>query len=119
MVSANYLPAVNSPSGGVGEIDATIAASLVDPPNANENLDKFVGADLATGAPAFDQASWASAVATDANWSSANWSSASWASASWASASWASANWSSANWSSDVSGMMTTLASFSESTFTP
>jgi serine protease AprX len=119
MVTANYLPLVNGPQGGVGEIDATVAASLVDPPNANENLDAFVKADAATGAPAFDQASWASVVASTANWSSANWASASWASASWASASWASANWSSANWSSDVSSMMTSMASFSESTFTP
>jgi serine protease AprX len=115
MLTSAYLAGAPAPSAGVGEIDAATAASLdFTPPNPNENFYEFIHADPLTGQPVFDQASWASRVATDASWSSASWASASWASASWASASWASASWSSASWSSDVESSMTSSASWDE-----
>lgn len=115
MLTAAYLTGAPGSSAGVGEIDAATAASLdFTPPNPNENFYEFIHADPLTGQPVFDQASWASRVASDASWSSASWASASWASASWASASWASASWSSASWSSDVESSMTSSASWAE-----
>jgi serine protease AprX len=115
MLTSAYLAGASDGSAGVGEIDAATAASLdFTPPNPNENFYEFIHADLLTGQPVFDQASWASRVASDASWSSASWASASWASASWASASWASASWSSASWSSDVESSMTSSASWAE-----
>jgi serine protease AprX len=103
MLTANYLPA-DGLAAGVGEIDAAAAATLpFTPPNPNENLDPFVGADPVTGALTFNDANWAEAVASSANWSSANWAEANWSSANWATANWATAAWSSANWASQSS----------------
>jgi serine protease AprX len=115
MLTSAYLAGAPGNSAGVGEIDAATAASLdFTPPNPNENFYEFIHADPLTRQLVFDQASWASRVASDASWASASWSSASWASASWASASWASASWSSASWSSDVASSMTSSASWNE-----
>jgi serine protease AprX len=120
MLTAAYVAGTDDASAGVGELDAASAASVdFTPPNPNENFYPFVETDPATGYRVFNQASWSSSVAGQANWSSANWASASWSSASWSSANWASASWSSANWSSDVGSMMGTMASWSESTFSP
>ena len=115
MLTSVYLGA----DGGTGELDAEAAASVVNPPNPNEHLYDFVSSNLVTGERTFDQASWANYVAAHASWASASWASASWANASWANASWASASWASASWAQNVSSMMASLASYSESTFTP
>jgi serine protease AprX len=118
MVTAAYLGDFR---GGVGEIDASAAASLKAAPNPNENLNAYVARDLVTGAKSFNQASWASyvetLVANGASWASASWASASWASASWASASWASASWASASWASSVDSMMTATATQNEASW--
>ena len=120
MLTAAYLPNVDSQSAGVGEVDAAMASSLdFTPPNPNENLDTYVSTDPTTGKPMFNSAAWASAVATDAAWSSAAWSSAAWASAAWASAAWASAAWSSAAWASGANTAMTSLATYTEATYEP
>ena len=113
MLAANYLPNVSGNAGGVGEIDAGIAASIDDPPNPNVGLYQFVGSD-ATGGRSFDAASWASYIATGASWAQASWTDASWAEASWNEASWAEASWAEASWSSNVDSMTSSLASFSE-----
>ncbi len=99
MLTARYLPNAGW-SAGVGEVDAAAASALAAPPNPNENLNAFVVTDPATGAPSFDDTTWAATVSSNANWSSANWSSANWSSANWSSANWSSANWGSANWGS-------------------
>jgi serine protease AprX len=115
MLTSAYLAGAADGSAGVGEIDAATAASLdFTPPNPSENFYEFVHPNALTGQLVFDQASWASRVASDASWSSASWASASWASASWASASWASASWASASWSSDVESSMTSSGSWDE-----
>jgi subtilisin family serine protease len=118
MVTSVYLGALGQ-SAGVGEIDATAAATLTSAPNPNENFYKYVETDPVTGERSFNQASWSSAVSTAASWSSANWASASWATASWSSASWASASWSSASWTSLGTAALGSAASWSESTFSP
>jgi serine protease AprX len=119
MLAANYLPSVSGGAGGVGEIDAGVASTLDDPPNPNVGLYQFVSADPLTGARVFDAASWNAFVATHASWSQASWAEASWAEASWNAASWAEASWNAASWNASVDSMMTTLASYSESTFAP
>jgi serine protease AprX len=99
MLTARYLPNAGW-AAGVGEVDAAAASAVAAPPNPNENLNTFVVSDPATGAPTFDDTTWAATVSSNANWSSANWSSANWSSANWSSANWSSANWGSANWGS-------------------
>jgi serine protease AprX len=117
MLSASYLGNADWQAAGVGEISAGTAA-LFDftPPNPNENLDAFVTTSPLTGARSFDQAAWASAVATDAAWSSAAWSSAAWGSAAWASAAWGSAAWSSGTFAAKTDTLMSGLATYSEAT---
>jgi serine protease AprX len=120
MLTAAYLPYVDWQAAGTGEVDAALAASLVDtPPNPNENLVAYVAPDPSTGQPVFDQAAWASAAWSSAAWSSAAWSSAAWASAAWSSAAWASAAWSSAIFTASTTTLMSSLATYSEATFAP
>ena len=114
MLSANYLPYVDGNAGGVGEIDAGVAATVANPPNPNIGLYQFVSNDPNTGKPSFSAASWASYLQTGASWSQASWAEASWAEASWNSASWAEASWSSASWSSNTDSMMSTMATLAE-----
>ncbi len=114
MLAANYLPMAGENSVGVGEIDAGVASTIDLPPNPEEGFQPFIVTDLLTGARSFNEASWASFVATNASWSQASWASASWASASWSTASWASASWSQASWASNVASMMMPLASWAE-----
>jgi subtilisin family serine protease len=119
MLSANYLPNDAMRAGGVGEIDAGVASTIDDPPNPNEGFNQFVSNDPLTGARMFDAASWNAFVSTHASWAQASWAEASWAEASWGAASWAEASWNAASWNASVDSMMTTLASYSESTFSP
>ena len=119
MLAANYLPNAAGGEGGVGAIDAGGAAMMNTPPNPNVGLNQFVKRDPITGFRAFDAASWNAFVSTNASWSQASWAEASWAEASWNAASWAEASWNAASWNASVDGMMTTMASYSESTFTP
>jgi serine protease AprX len=119
MLAANYLPNASGYSAGVGEIDAGVASTIEDPPNPNSGLYQFVTNDLITGSRTFDAASWASYLATGASWAQASWAEASWAEASWNAASWAEASWAEASWSSNVDSMMSSTASYSESTFNP
>jgi serine protease AprX len=100
MLSAKATPQAASLSEGVGELDASHAVDVTNPPNPNLALDRFLVADPAGGpTPVFDAASWGSTASTDASWGSASWGSASWGSASWGSASWGSASWGSLYWS--------------------
>jgi serine protease AprX len=100
MLGAKPLPSAADLSEGVGEVNAARSIELATPPTANKALNQFIVADPATGAPAFDAASWAAKAKADASWASASWDSASWASASWSSASWAAASWAAASWAS-------------------
>jgi serine protease AprX len=119
MLAANALPNDSVGAGGVGEIDAGVASTIDDPPNPNEGFRQFVKSDPLTGGKSFDAVSWNEYVKTHASWAQASWNAASWAEASWNAASWAEASWNAASWNSSVDAMMTTLASYSESTFAP
>jgi serine protease AprX len=100
MLTAHGLPSVTSLATGVGELDASAATTVANPPNPNQALYSFVTTDPLTGAKSFDQAAFNTTVQTSASWNSASWNSASWNSASWNSASWNSASWNSASWNS-------------------
>ncbi len=119
MLAANYLPNAQGNAGGVGEIDAGVASTIDNPPNPNVGLYQFVSANPLSGARTFDGASWAEYLASGASWAQASWAEASWAEASWSSASWAEASWNEASWAASVDSMMSSTASFSESTFSP
>jgi serine protease AprX len=113
MLAANYLPNVSGYAGGVGEIDAGVAATIDSPPNPNSGLYRFVNGDGPQGRY-FDAASWAAYLKSGASWAQASWAEASWAEASWNSASWAEASWNEASWSTNVDSMTSSLASYAE-----
>jgi serine protease AprX len=96
---------LNDPNytGGVGEVDAAAAASVDNPPNANDGLDAYVTQNPVTGQPVFDSASWTEALQSDASWTEASWNDASWAEASWNEASWSEASWAEASWTEATS----------------
>lgn len=119
MLTANYLPNNGNFAGGVGEIDGAYATLVDNPPNPNEGLYQFVSNDPISGKPTFNAASWGEYLQTGASWAQASWGEASWGEASWNAASWGEASWNAASWVASVNGQMTTLASFSESTFSP
>jgi hypothetical protein len=97
MLSARYLPASAGKAGGVGEITASVAARVKNPPNPNKGLRAFVG-PVSGGGMAFNSASWLDVAKTNASWDSASWLDASWLDASWLDASWLDASWDSASW---------------------
>jgi serine protease AprX len=99
MVSARPMQAIVGLAGGVGEITASKAARLSNPPNPNKALDAFV-APVVGGGFVFNSASWLSVVRANASWNSASWLDASWLDASWLTASWLTASWLTASWDS-------------------
>jgi serine protease AprX len=99
MLTAKATPSAAPFSTGVGIVNASDAANVVNPPNPNLALDRFLVPGPDGGpAPVFDTAAWGSAARTDAAWGSAAWGSAAWGSAAWGSAAWGSAAWGSAAW---------------------
>jgi serine protease AprX len=119
MLSANYLASDPAMAGGVGEIDGGVASTIDDPPNPNEGFQAFIKNDLLTGSRVFDAVSWNEHVSSDASWAQASWGAASWGAASWNVASWGAASWNAASWNASVDGLMSSMASYSESTFKP
>jgi subtilisin family serine protease len=97
MVSARPLPATVGKSAGVGELTASKAVNLKNPPNPNKALDTFVTSSGGSGM-SFDSASWLDVVKSNASWDSASWLDASWLDASWDTASWLDASWLDASW---------------------
>src|SRR5205085_8231630 len=57
MLTANWLPMVEGNAGGVGEIDAGVAATVDNPSNPNVGLYQFVAPDH-TGSREFHAAGW-------------------------------------------------------------
>jgi serine protease AprX len=99
MLTAKATPGAVPFSTGVGIVNAVAAANVVNPPNPNLALNRFLVPDPNGGpTPVFDAAAWGSAARNDAAWGSAAWGSAAWGSAAWGSAAWGSAAWGSAAW---------------------
>jgi serine protease AprX len=97
MLTAKPAPNAAKGSVGVGEVNVAKAADLGSAPNPNAALNKFL-TGLATGAVAFDSASWSEVARSNASWNNASWADASWGAASWSTASWADVSWSEASW---------------------
>ena len=99
MLTATTPGAAAAFSLGVGEIDAAAALAVTNPPNPNEDLERFVVDDPSGSAtPIFDAASWGTTAQATASWGTASWGTASWGTASWGTASWGTTYWSSASW---------------------
>jgi serine protease AprX len=97
MVSARALPKAVGRAGGIGQVTASTAARVHNPPNPNKALNAFV-VPQSGGGVAFDSASWLDVARTNASWDSASWLDASWLDASWLDASWLDASWDTASW---------------------
>ena len=97
MKTATTAPYAPPLSLGLGEVDGAAAAAVVQPPNPNVGLYRFVRTDT-SGAPYFDADAWNAYVANNASWTNASWTDASWTDASWTDASWTDASWTDASW---------------------
>jgi serine protease AprX len=101
MLSAEPLARATGRSAGVGTVNAARAAAVVDAPNPNLALMRFLVPDPLGGSkPVFDAGSWTGAVQTDPAWSSVAWGSVAWGSAAWSSVAWGSVAWGSVAWGS-------------------
>ena len=89
----------NRAAAGFGELNVAAAANVVNPPNPNAGLNRFLVTDPAGGsAPIFDEAAWSETARSNAAWNEAAWSEAAWAEAGWSEAAWAEAAWAEAAW---------------------
>jgi serine protease AprX len=94
MVSAQGL---SGDGTGIGEANASRAADVVNPPNPNAGLDRFVSGDPTTGVAMFNTTAWQNAATTSA-WTSSAWTKSAWTSSAWTSSAWTSSAWTSSAW---------------------
>jgi serine protease AprX len=102
MLKARALRKVKTLAGGVGEVYAPAAATVLSPPNPNRALDAFLVPDPAGDGMVFDDVSWLDAAKGSLTWDAVSWLDVSWADASWSDVSWSDVSWSDVSWS-DVS----------------
>jgi serine protease AprX len=96
MVSAGRTAA--GAAGGVGEVNASRAAAVTNPPNPQSNLDQFIAVD-ATGNPYFDGTTWMNTVRSSTDWSATDWSATDWSATDWSATDWSATDWSATDWS--------------------
>jgi hypothetical protein len=105
MATATPLPAAAPYSAGFGEVDATGAAAIGQPPNPNAALERFVVPDPDGGpTPVFDGAAWQAAASADPNWAAESWGTESWGTESWGTESWGTAYWRLSAWATESWG---------------
>jgi serine protease AprX len=99
MLKARYVPEEGlTGAAGVGEVNASRAAAVNNPPNPNASLNRFLVSDPASGSRTFDSASWTDAARASASWDSASWADVTWSDASWSSVTWSDVTWSDVSW---------------------
>jgi serine protease AprX len=97
--------AAASRSLGVGEVSASGALRVDNPPDANQALLSFVVPDPSGGpTPVFDPEAWRAAVDANPSWDAEMWGSEMWGSASWSAEMWGSSYWSASMVSSEMWG---------------
>jgi serine protease AprX len=101
MLGAIRLPTVGNPiADGRGEVNESRSATVLNPPNPNAALDRFiVTSDSTAGGNVFDAQSWSDAAKADMSWASMSWSDQSWSDESWSDQSWSDQSWSDQSWS--------------------
>ena len=100
MLKARFVPEEGlGGAAGVGEVNASRAAAVTNPPNPNAALNRYLVPDPAGSAsPVFDAASWADVARANVSWDSVSWADVTWSDASWSSVSWADVTWSDVSW---------------------
>ena len=100
MLKARFVPEEGiGGAAGVGEVNASRAAAVLNPPNPNAALNRYLVPDPAgTGSRVFDSVSWTDVARANVSWDSASWADVTWSDASWSSVSWADVTWSDVSW---------------------
>jgi serine protease AprX len=100
MLKARFVPEEGlGGAAGVGEVNASRAAGVTDPPNPNAALNRYLVPDPAgTASPVFDSVSWTDVARANVSWDSVSWADVTWSDASWSSVSWADVTWSDVSW---------------------
>jgi serine protease AprX len=95
MGTAHQAPLAAPGSLGLGELDASAAASVDDPANPNKALEQYLMPDPAGGsAPVFDSVAWGDAIAANVAWNAVAWSDVSWSAVAWGDVAWSDVAWS-------------------------
>jgi serine protease AprX len=99
MLTASPLALGPQFASGVGEVAASRASGVADPPNPNLALNQFLVPDPSGGStPVFDEATWTTSALADPTWDAATWTTATWTTATWTTATWTTATWTTATW---------------------
>ena len=100
MLKARFVPEEGlTGAAGVGEINASRAATVNNPPNPNAALNRYVIPDPNGGnSPVFDSVSWTDAARSNVSWSDVTWSDVTWSDASWSAVTWSDVTWSDVSW---------------------
>jgi serine protease AprX len=89
----------NPQAAGLGELTASKAVGVVNPPNPNAGLNRFVTSGSDGSGSAFNALAWTDAVASgDLAWSDLAWSDLAWSDSNVASLAWSDLAWSDLAW---------------------
>jgi serine protease AprX len=95
MGTANQPPLAAPGSLGLGELDASAAASVDDPANPNKGIEQYLMPDPSGGsAPVFDTVAWNDAIAANVSWDAVAWGDVSWSAVAWGDVAWSDVAWS-------------------------
>jgi serine protease AprX len=95
MLTAKKAPNAAPGSLGLGELDASAAASVSNPANPNKALEQYLMPDPTGGsAPVFDTVAWDDAVAASLSWGAVAWGDVAWSAVAWGDVAWSDVAWS-------------------------
>ncbi len=95
METAHQAPQAAPGSLGLGELNASAAASVDDPANPNIALEQYLMPDPTGGsAPVFDTVAWDDAIAANVSWDAVAWGDVAWSDVAWGDVAWSDVAWS-------------------------
>ncbi len=83
---------------GAGQVTASRAVRLSNPPNPNAALNRFVSSSGSGGDRRFDATVWIAAVTGSTTWDAVSWADVSWTDVSWSDVSWSDVSWTDVSW---------------------
>ena len=78
---------------GAGQLTASVAVRMSNPPNPNKALNQFLSSSGSGGELRFDTTRWLTAAKGSLAWDAVSWADVSWTDVSWSDVSWADVSW--------------------------
>ena len=85
-------------AAGLGQITATAAVSMNNPPNPNKGLNKFVKSASSGSGLVFDALAWTDAAKASSSWNALAWSDLAWSDSNLAAMAWTDLAWTDMAW---------------------